>query len=134
VEIVENKDKIRRFLSQEVFFGEEEDLAVVDEVFAEDVDWLAPGNGEVILSGTGEIKEELRRYRKEGGEIAVLEQIAEGESVATRYRLEVGGEQRRAFVGVTLSLFADDGKIHEYRVVVMDEPDDIIRIRGNGHN
>ena len=54
--------------------------------------------------------------------------------MATRYRLEVGREQRRAFVGVTLSLFADDGKIHEYRVVVMDEPDDIIRIRGNGHN
>jgi SnoaL-like domain len=131
--IVENKDKIRRFLSQEVFFGEE-DLAVVDKVFAEDVDWLAPGNGEVILSGTGEIKAELRRYRNEGGEIAVLEQIAEGESVATRYRLEVGREQRRAFVGVTLSHFADDGKIHEYRVVVMDEPDDIIRIRGNGHN
>ena len=65
--IVENKDKIRRFLSQEVFFGEEEDLAVVDEVFADDVVWLAPGNGEVIFSGTGEIKEELQRYRAGGG-------------------------------------------------------------------
>ena len=135
MEIEENKAAIRRFLSQEVFFGEEEEsLAVVDEVFAPEVVWLAPGNGEVIYSGTGEIKAELRRYRKEGGEIAVLEQIAEGESVATRYRLEVGREQRRAFVGVTLSRFADDGKIHEYRVVVMDEPDDLIRIRGNGHN
>ena len=134
MEIEENKDKIRRFLSQEVFFGPVESLAVVDEVFAPDVDWLAPGNGEVIFSGTGEIKEELRRYREVGGEIAILEQIAEGESVATRYRLEVGGEQRRAFVGVTLSRFADDGKIHEYRVVVTDEPDDLVKIRGNGHN
>lgn len=135
MEIEENKAAIRRFLSQEVFFGEEEEsLAVVDEVFAPEVVWLAPGNGEEIYSGTGEIKAELRRYREVGGEIAILEQIAEGESVATRYRLEVGREQRRAFVGVTLSRFADDGKIHEYRVVVMDEPDDLIRIRGNGHN
>jgi SnoaL-like domain len=129
-----NKDKIRRFLSQEVFFGPVESLAVVDEVFADDVVWLAPGNGEVILSGTGEIKAELRRYREVGGEIAILEQIAEGESVATRYRLEVGREQRRAFVGVTLSLFADDGKIHEYRVVVTDEPDNLAKKMGNGHN
>lgn len=132
--IVENKAAIRRFLSWEVFFGEEEDLAVVDEVFDSEVVWLAPGNGEVIFSGTGAIKAELRRYREVGGEIAVLEQIAEGESVATRYRLELGGEQRRAFAGVTLSRFADDGKIHEYRVVVMDEPDDHIEIKGNGHN
>jgi hypothetical protein len=133
VEIEENKAAIRRFLSQEVFFGEEESLAVVDEVFAPEVVWLAPGNGEVIYSGTGEIKAELRRYREVGGEIAILEQIAEGESVATRYRLEVGREQRRAFVGVTLSRFADDGMIHEYRVVVTDELDEP-RVRGNGHN
>ena len=130
-----NKDKIRRFLSQEVFFGPVESLAVVDEVFADDVVWLAPGNGEVIFSGTGEIKAELQRYREVGGEIAILEQIAEGESVATRYRLEVGrGEQRRAFAGVTLSHFADDGEIHEYRVVVTDDPDDLVEKMGNGHN
>ena len=135
MEIEENKAAIRRFLSQEVFFGEEESLAVVDEVFAPEVVWLAPGNGEVIYSGTGEIKAELRRYRGVGGEIAILEQIAEGESVATRYRLEVGrGEQRRAFAGVTLSHFADDGEIHEYRVVVTDDPDDLVEKMGNGHN
>ncbi len=123
-----NKDKIGRFLSQEVFFGEE-GLAVVDEVFAPDVVWRRAGNGEVQFSGTDEIKEEIRVYRNEGGEIAILEQIAEGESVATRYRLEVG-EPRRAFVGVTLSRFADDGKIHEYRVVVGDD----VRVTGRGHN
>jgi len=49
--------------------------------------------------------------------------------VATRYRLEVG-KPREAFVGVTLSRFADDGKIHEYRVVVGDD----VRVTGRGHN
>jgi SnoaL-like domain len=135
VEVEENKAAIRRFFSWEVFFGPVESLAVVDQVFDSEVDWLAPGNGEVIFSGTGAIKEELRRYREVGGEIAILEQIAEGESVATRYRLEVGeGEQRRAFAGVTLSHFADDGKIHEYRIVVTDDPDDLVEKMGNGHN
>jgi hypothetical protein len=119
--IEENKDKIRRFLSQEVFFGEGS-LAVVDEVFAPGVVWRSLGNGEVIFSGTDEIKSELRRYKRLGGEIAILEQIAEEESVATRYRLELFGWNRRKFVGVTLSRFAD-GKIQEYRVVVTDDDD-----------
>jgi ketosteroid isomerase-like protein len=125
-----NKAKIRRFLSQEVFFGEGS-LAVVDEVFAPDVVWRSPGSGEVIFSGTDEIKSELRRYRRMGGEIDILEQIAEEESVATRYRLELSGSNRRRFVGVTLCRFAD-GKIQEYRVVVAD--DDLITIMGKGHN
>jgi hypothetical protein len=138
----ENKAAIRRFLSQEVFFGGPEHHAVVDEVFAPDVVWLSPGDpgyGEVISSGTDDIKSELSRYRYVGGEIACLELIAEGESVAARYRLEVNeGEQRRAFVGVTLSRFADDGMIHEYRVVVTDEPTDepdaLRKLKGQGHN
>ena len=45
-----------------------------------------------------------------GGEIAIMEQIAEGESVATCYTLEVEGTK---YGGVTLSRFAD-GKIQEY--------------------
>ena len=123
----ENKAAIRRFLSQEVFFGEGS-LAVVDELFAPDVVWRSPGNGAVLSFGTGVIKSELEMYKKEEGEIAILEQIAEGESVATRYRLKVSGSK---FVGVTFSRFAD-GKIQEYRVVVAD--DDLITIMGKGHN
>lgn len=129
MEIEENKAAIRRFLSQEVFFGGS--LAVVDEVFAPDVVWLSPGNGDVLSSGTEVIKDELETYQNQEGEIAILEQIAEGESVATRYRLEVfGGE----FVGVTLSRFAD-GKIQEYRVLVAEEQRVAEKQRsGRGHN
>ena len=100
--IEENKGEIGRFLCREVFFNR--DLAVVDEVFAPDVVWRSPENGDELSRGTDVIKEELNRYADEKGEIAILEQIAEGESVATRYRLEVFG---RKYVGVTLSRFAD---------------------------
>ena len=125
--IEENKAAIRRFLSQEVFFGEGS-LAVVDELFAPDVVWRSPGNGAVLSFGTGVIKSELEMYKKEEGEIAILEQIAEGESVATRYRLEVSGSK---YVGVTFSRFAG-GKIQEYCVLV--EQGDGIGPRGRGHN
>jgi ketosteroid isomerase-like protein len=127
MEIEENKAAIRRFLSQEVFFGEGS-LAVVDEVFAPDVVWLGPENGDVLVRGTDIIKSELREYQNQGGEIAILEQIAEGDSVATRYRLEVSG--RGKFVGVTFSRFAD-GKIQGYRVIVA--PEEYIE-SGRGHN
>jgi ketosteroid isomerase-like protein len=125
--IEEYKAAIRRFLSQEVFFGEGS-LAVVDEVFAPDVVWLSSENGDELFSGTEIIKSELRIRKQQGGEIAILEQIAEGDSVATRYRLEVSG---RKFVGVTFSRFAE-GKIQEYRVVVA--PEDEYRDSGRGHN
>jgi ketosteroid isomerase-like protein len=125
--IEENKDAIRRFLSQEVFFGEGS-LAVVDEVFAPDVVWLSPENGDVLFFGTEIIKSELTIRKQQGGEIAILEQIAEGDSVATRYWLEVSG---RTFVGVTFSRFAD-GKIQEYRVIVA--PEDEYTESGRGHN
>jgi hypothetical protein len=114
--IEENKAAIRRFLSQEVFFGEEENLAVVDEVFAPNVVFRGPENV-AQLSGDQAIaliKSELYGYRPLGGEIAILGQIAEGESVATRYTLEVDGAK---FAGVTFSRFAD-GKIQEYMVFV----------------
>jgi hypothetical protein len=125
--IEEYKAAIRRFLSQEVFFGEGS-LAVVDEVFAPDVVWLSSENGDELFSGTEIIKSELRIRKQQGGEIAILEQIAEGDSVATRYRLEVSG--RGKFVGVTFSRFAD-GKIQGYRVIVA--PEEYIE-SGRGHN
>jgi hypothetical protein len=110
--IEENKAAIRRFLSQEVFFGAEDNLAVVDEVFAPNVVFLGPDpEGEPQVEGAQAIeliKGELNGYQN--GEIAILEQIAEGESVATRYTLN-------GYAGVTFSRFAD-GKIKEYLVLV----------------
>ncbi len=131
--IEENKAAIRRFLSQEVFFGEPDHLAVVDDVFADDVVWRSPENEDVLSRGTQIIKVELNTYDK--GEIAILEQIAEGESVATRYRLELPWG---TYIGVTFSRFAD-GKIREYRVVVMpeepeEEPEEGYKVAGHGHN
>jgi hypothetical protein len=130
----ENKAAIERFLSPEVFFGGEEHLAVVDTVFHRDVVWLSPGNEEVLSRGTEVIKDELLTYVGEEGEeegerdIAILgQQIAEGESVATRYRLQLPWG---VYIGVTLSRFAD-GKIREYRVVVAPEE---VYVRGQGHN
>lgn len=125
--IEENKAAIRRFLSQEVFFGEGS-LAVVDELFAPDVVWRSPGNGDVLSSGTDAIKSELEIYKNKEGEIAILGQIAEGESVATRYRLEVCGSKS---VAVTFSRFAG-GKIQEYRVLVAQG--DGIGPRDRAHN
>lgn len=108
----ENKAAIGRFLSQEVFFGG--NLDVVDEVFASDVVLRGPEN-EAQLEGSAAIdliKGELYDYEGVDGEITILEQIAEGESVATCYTLEVEGTK---YGGVTLSRFAD-GKIREYLV------------------
>jgi ketosteroid isomerase-like protein len=130
MEIEENKAAIRRFLSQEVFFGEGS-LAVVDEVFAPDVVWLSSENGDELFSGTEIIKSELRIRKQQGGEIAILEQIAEGDSVATRYRLVV---YEQKYVGVTFSRFAD-GRIQEYRVVVaLEAVLEEVRSAGRGHN
>jgi hypothetical protein len=112
--VEENKAAIERFLSREVFFGGS--LQVVDEVFASDVVLRGPGN-EAQVEGTEAIeliKSELRGYDEgEDGEITILEQFAEGESVATRYTLEVEGT---TYGGVTVSRFAD-GKIQEYLVI-----------------
>jgi hypothetical protein len=131
----ENKAAIRRFLSQKVFFGGPEHHDVVDTVFHRDVVWLSPENEEVLSRGTEVIKNELLSYVGEEGErdIAVLgQQIAEGESVATRYRLELPWG---VYIGVTLSRFAN-GKIREYRVVVAPEeqPPDKHKVTGHGHN
>jgi SnoaL-like domain len=111
--VEENKAAIQRFLSREVFFGGS--LEVVDEVFASDVVLLDPVY-EAQVEGTKAIKiikDELTSYERKDGEIIILEpQIAEGESVATRYTLEVDGI---TYGGVTVSRFAD-GKIQEYLV------------------
>src|SRR5918999_4268664 len=112
--VEENKAAIGRFLSQEVFFGG--NLDVVDEVFASDVVLRGPGN-EAQVKGTEAIdliKWELNTYKGKDGEITILEQFAEGESVATRYTLEVTGEG--TYGGVTVSRFADS-KIQDYLII-----------------
>jgi hypothetical protein len=110
--VEENKAAIGRFLSREVFFGGS--LEVVDEVFASDVVLLGPVY-EAQVEGTEAIKiikDELTSYEGQDGAITILGQIAEGESVATRYTLEMDGI---TYGGVTVSRFAD-GKIQEYLV------------------
>ena len=115
--VEENKAAIRRFLSREVFFGGSRQ--VVDEVFASDVVLLGPVY-EAQVEGTEAIeliKGELTSYEGKDGDLTILEQIAEGESVVTRYTLEVDefGSGRLKYGGVTVSRFAD-GKIQEYLV------------------
>jgi hypothetical protein len=129
--IAENKSAIRRFLSQEVFFGEEENLAVVDEVFHPEVVFVGP-EGEAQVDGAeaiAQLKYELRGYQRTRGEIDIPQQIAEGESVATRYTLEV--EEEGTYEGVTFSHFAD-GKIKEYLILVGEYVD--WRVRARAHN
>src|SRR5215217_7224420 len=112
--VEENKATIERFLSWEAFFGEES-LDVVNEVFASDVVLLGPKN-EAQRRGPDAIDliiEELKGYRGKDGEITILEQFAEGESVVTRYTLQV---EETTYGGVTVSRFAD-GKIREYSVL-----------------
>jgi hypothetical protein len=128
--IEENMTAIGRFLSQEVFFGEEENLTVVDEVFLPDVVFSGvPGDGEEVLHGTdaiNAIKRELRSYRDKEGELAIRAQIAAGDLVATGYtlKLEEPEEPVKEFEGITVSRFAANGMIREYRVDVAREGDD----------
>jgi hypothetical protein len=95
---------------------------VVNEVVADDVVLRGPAHGEGV---SGEqaiemIKNEIDAYHQDGItiQITILEQIAEGESVATRYMLDLSG---RKFEGVSIAHFAD-GKIQEYFLVAEEPP------------
>jgi hypothetical protein len=131
--IEEKMAAIGRFLSQEVFFGEEEDLAVVDEVFDPEVVFSdVPRHGD--LRGTdaiSAIKKELREhFQGREGEIAIRAQIGAGNLVATSYTLEVYEESK--YEGITVSRFTDGNPpmIKEYRVEVAGEGSD----RKTAHN
>jgi hypothetical protein len=125
VETEGNKAKVYRLYEEGINQGEP---AVVEEVFASDVVVRGPVYGRGELLGTEAIeaiKREFARYHGDGeGRIIIEEQIAEGESVATRYTLNYPyrAEERTLPVeqieawGVTFSRFAD-GKIREYSVV-----------------
>jgi hypothetical protein len=114
-----NKEVIRR-LYEEGYNART--LTVVDEVAAADVVLRGPVYGEGVSGPEAikTIKDEINRYHEEGNTIQITypEQIAEGESVATRYMLDWSGQK---FEGVSIAHFAD-GKIQEYFLVVEEVP------------
>ena len=108
----DNKAVISGFL-QEVF--NQRNLAIVDEVFAPDHIVLSPETGTGEVKGTEVIKRALEDYHKEGAgaECTILNQIAEGDWVATSFTL---GEGRAEHMGIMTSRLVD-GKIQESFVV-----------------
>jgi hypothetical protein len=118
METESNKQKVSRLYEEGFNAGT---LTVVDEVVAADVVLRGPayGNG---VSRAQEIKDEIVKYHQEGNtvQITISEQIAEGESVATRYMLDLSGQK---FVGVSIAHFAD-GKIQDYFLVSEEIPSD----------
>jgi SnoaL-like domain len=113
----DNKDVIRSFL-EEGF--NQRNLTVVDEVFASDHVLRSPLTGEGGVSGTAEIKRALEDYHNHaqgtGARCTILNQIAEGDWVATSYRLREAQEEH---MGVMFSRL-DDSKIQETLVVARD--------------
>jgi hypothetical protein len=119
-----NKEKVRRLYEEGVDQG---NRAVVDEVFASDIVVRGPVFGRGELRGSdaiAAIKREFELYHRGEGRITIQEQIAEEQSVATRYTLRytytaeeptLPTEQIESS-GVTFSSFAN-GKIHDYFVV-----------------
>jgi hypothetical protein len=89
-----NKEVIRR-LYEEGYNART--LTVVDEVAAADVVLRGPVYGEGVSGPEAikTIKDEINRYHEEGNTIQITypEQIAEGESVATRYMLDWSGQK-----------------------------------------
>lgn len=116
METESNKQKVRRLYEEGFNAGT---LTVVDRVVADDVVLRGPAYGSGA-SGAEVIKDEIENYHQEGStiQITIPEQIAERESVATRYRLDLSGQK---FVGVSIAHFAD-GKIQEYFLVSEEVP------------
>ena len=111
----DNKAVISGFL-REVF--NQRNLAIVDEVFAPDHALLSPETGTKKVDRTEVIKRALEDYHKEksGARCTILNQIAEGDWIATSYTL--GGEQAE-HMGIMISHLVD-GKIKETFVVARE--------------
>jgi SnoaL-like domain len=109
------KAVISSFL-QEVF--NQRNLAIVDEVFAPDHTLLSPETGTGKVQGTEVIKRALEDYHKveSGARCTILDQIAEGDWIATSYTL---GEEQAEHMGVMISHLVD-GKIKETFVVARE--------------
>ena len=105
----DNKAVISGFL-QEVF--NQRNFAIVDEVFAPDHALLSPETGtEKVVGRTEVIKRALEDYyeKESGARCTILNQIAEGDWIATSYTL---GEERAEHMGIVISHLVD-GKIKE---------------------
>jgi hypothetical protein len=120
-----NKEKVRRLYEEGVDQG---NRGVVDEVFAPDIVVVRGpvfGTGELRGSDAIDaIKREFDLYHRGEGRITIQEQIAEEDSVATRYTLRYTYKAEEPTLppepiesrGVTFSRFAN-GRIHDYFVV-----------------
>jgi hypothetical protein len=111
----DNKAVISRFL-QEGF--SQLNLTLVDEVFASNHVLRTPLTGVGGVSGTEVIKRALEDYHEQGtgARCTVLNQIAEGDWVATSYTL---GKEQEEHMGVMFSRLVDR-KIQETFVVARD--------------
>ena len=94
------------------------DLTVVDDVFAPDHVLISPETGTEQVTSPEVIREALEDYHTEGSGAGctVLDQIAEGDWVATSYTL---GEQQAEHMGVIMCRLAS-GKIQETFVVARE--------------
>jgi hypothetical protein len=94
--VEDNKAVVRSFL-EEGF--NRRDLTLVDRVFAPDHKLTSPETGTEAVEGIEVIKEALEDYYEEGtgAPCTILNQIAEGEWVATSYAL---GEGQAEHMGV----------------------------------
>ena len=110
-----NKDAVRDFLLRGF---NQRDLTVVDEVFAPTHVLISPETGTETVTNPEVIKEALEDYHAEGSGAGctVLNQIAEGDWVATSYTL---GEEYAEHMGVLTCRFVN-GKIQETFVVARE--------------
>lgn len=122
-----NKEKVRRLYEEGV---DQQNLAVVEEVFASDVVVHGPVFGIGELHGSDAIdalKREFALYHGGGGRITIQEQVAEEELVATRYTLiytltakeNTLPAEEITYRGVSFSHFFN-GKIRNYFVVARE--------------
>ena len=112
----DNKAVISGFL-REAF--NQRNLTLVDEVFAPDHALLSPETGtEKVVGRTEVIKRALEEYHAEGSGsgCTILNQIAEGDWIATSYTL---GEGQAEHMGIMISHLVD-GKIKETFVVARE--------------
>lgn len=113
--VEDNKAVISRFL-REIF--NQRNLAIVDEVIAQDHALLSPETGAGEVEGTEVIKRAIENYHEEGAgaKCTIRNQIAEGEWVSTSFTL---GEEHAEHMGIITSRLVD-GKIQESFIVARD--------------
>jgi hypothetical protein len=106
-----SKRLIEEFLLEGLGGG---DTAVVDRVFAEKHVLRSPALGATELCGLDPLKDAINEFRSDGGvDIDILEQIADGDLIATSYTLS---EKDKEHTGVIINLVSE-GKIQSSLVV-----------------